>query len=203
MSDTLKQLQEKLVAKRAKLGDLFAHKSTDDDGATVYDFQAVEAEWLPDDVEKLKGGAKTTRICELVKEYTAECEALHDEVVIIEEAETSAKAYAERERLDREPAAAAAHPEGKKEFKTLGEMIIADPIWAKWADPDSSARKTHSIKLPDMGLDDIRKTLFETTAGWLPESLRTGQVVDAVTRPLQVIDIMPKQNTGFAQVVYM
>ncbi|HET99260.1 MAG TPA: phage major capsid protein [Aurantimonas coralicida] len=202
MSDTLKQLREKLAAKRAKLGDLFAHKSTDDDGATVYDFQAVEADWLPDDVEKLKGGAKTTRICEIVKEYTTECEALHDKVVIIEEAETSAKAFEERARLDREPAAAAAHPEGTKaETRGFGERVVADPLWKQWAADEN--RKGTSIKLPDMGMREIRKTLFETTAGWAPESLRTGQVVEAVTRPIQVIDIMPTGNTGFAQVVYM
>ena len=203
MSDTLKQLREKLVAKRARLGDLFAHTIKDaDTGEEEYDFQSVDADWLPTAILEAKGSDKTKRVCALVKTLTTECNDDQDEVGVIEEAVTSAKAFEERERLDREPAAAAAHPEGQKQFKTLGEMIVADPIWKQWV-TDESARKTLQIKLPEMGLRDIYKTLFETTAGWLPESLRTGQVVDAVTRPLQVIDIMPKQNTGFAQVAYM
>ena len=205
MSDTLKQLRDSLVAKRARLGDLFAHKSTGEDGAPAYDFQAVKADWLPDDVAKLEGTQKTARVCELVKSMTAECEDLQDQVAVIEEAVTSAKAFEDRARIDKEPVRRPAHPEGNKsqdENMTLGKRIVTDPIWAKWA-ADDSAKKTLAMKFPEMGMADIRKTLFETTAGWAPESLRTGQVVDAVTRPIQVMDIMPTGNTGFAQVVYM
>ncbi|KKK52792.1 hypothetical protein LCGC14_3101350, partial [marine sediment metagenome] len=201
--DTLKQLREKLVAKRARCGEIFACTTKNaDTGEHDPDFQKFEADWLPTDVAALKGTEKTRRIRDLLLAMVKECGDMQDEVAVMEEVATSAKAFAERERLDREPAAAAAHPEGQKQFKTLGEMIVADPIWKQWV-TDESARKTLQIKLPEMGLRDIYKTLFETTAGWLPESLRTGQVVDAVTRPLQVIDIMPKQNTGFAQVAYM
>ncbi len=203
MSDTLKQLKDKLAARRKRCGEIFACTTKNaDTGENDPDFQKFEADWLPTDVAALKGTEKTRRIRDLVIAMTEECNDMQDEVAVMEEVATSAKAFADRERLDRQPAAAPAHPEGKKEFKTLGEMIVADPIWKQWV-TDESARKTLAIKLPEMGLRDIYKTLFETTAGWLPESLRTGQVVDAVTRPLQVIDIMPKQNTGFAQVAYM
>lgn len=200
MSDTLKQLREKLAAKRARLGDLFAHKSTDDDGKPVYDFQAVEADWLPDDVATLEGTTKSLRIAELANAMTEEVSELHDQVVTLEEASTSAKAFAERERLDRQPASAATHPDGvKAETKSIGQRVVEDPIFKAWQAGDRS----QPIEFPDLGLRDIRKTLFETTAGWAPESLRTGFVAEAVTRPLQAIDIMPSGNTGFAQVVYM
>lgn len=47
------------------------------------------------------------------------------------------------------------------------------------------------------------KTLMTTAAGWAPESLRSGRVVDFATRPLQVADLIPQGNTGSANVVYM
>jgi HK97 family phage major capsid protein len=42
-----------------------------------------------------------------------------------------------------------------------------------------------------------------TSAGWAPESTRTGVVVDDITRPVQISDIMPMGRTGMAAVVYM
>ena len=52
------------------------------------------------------------------------------------------------------------------------------------------------------GLKEL-KTLFQTSAGWEPESTRIGRLVDAVTRPIQVIDIIPGGQTGQASIVYM
>jgi len=47
------------------------------------------------------------------------------------------------------------------------------------------------------------KTLFETGAGWAPESVRSGKVVDAATRPIQVVDIFPQVSTNQASIKYM
>ncbi len=196
MSDTLKQLRESLVAKRARLGDLFAHKSTGDDGASAYDFQAVKADWLPDDVAKLKGTQKTARVCELVQSMTAEVEELQDQVSVIEEAVTSAKAFEDRAKLDKEPVRRPAHPEGRKdEGRTLGERVIAHELYNKWAAGSVDGKMVFE--------ETGAKTLFQTSAGWEPEVTRTGVEVDAVTRPLQIVDILPSGNTGQAAVSYM
>lgn len=40
-------------------------------------------------------------------------------------------------------------------------------------------------------LDIEVKTLMTTTAGWAPETTRSGRVVDIATRPIQVTDIIP------------
>lgn len=53
----------------------------------------------------------------------------------------------------------------------------------------------------EIGLD--LKTLFQTTAGWAPETTRTGRVVDYATRPVQVLDVIPSSPTSQAAVVYM
>ena len=47
------------------------------------------------------------------------------------------------------------------------------------------------------------KPLFQTSAGWAPESIRTGKVVEYATRPIQVIDIIPPGNTNDTSIVYM
>jgi HK97 family phage major capsid protein len=47
------------------------------------------------------------------------------------------------------------------------------------------------------------KTLMETGAGWAPEDLRTGRVVEDAVRPIQVIDLLPSGTTNQSAVVYM
>lgn len=51
-------------------------------------------------------------------------------------------------------------------------------------------------------VDDL-KTLFARTAGWTPETTRTGRVVEYATRPIQVLDLIPTTTTGQAAVKYM
>jgi HK97 family phage major capsid protein len=52
-------------------------------------------------------------------------------------------------------------------------------------------------------LDVDLKALFQTTAGWTPETTRVGVVVPGATRPLQIIDVIPQMPTGQAAVKYM
>lgn len=48
------------------------------------------------------------------------------------------------------------------------------------------------------------KTLFQTSAGWAPESVRIpGLVIDKATRPIQVLDIIPTGPTNMAAIKYM
>lgn len=56
---------------------------------------------------------------------------------------------------------------------------------------------------PEAHLDVEVKTLMETTAGWAPETTRTGRVVEYATRPIQVTDLIPGGSTSQAAVVYM
>lgn len=79
--------------------------------------------------------------------------------------------------------------EGGSQIKSLGDLFV------------------ESVAFKDKGksavLDIELKTLFETTAGWAPETLRTGKVVPIATRPIQVVDIIPMGRTGQSAVVYM
>lgn len=51
--------------------------------------------------------------------------------------------------------------------------------------------------------DVTLKTLFETSAGWAPESTRSGIVVPDAQRPVQVTDLLPMLNTRQAAYKYM
>jgi len=79
-------------------------------------------------------------------------------------------------------------------FKTLGELCVESPALKDY--------KGGGVG-PVAELDVELKTLFQTTAGWLPETTRTGRVVEYATRPIQVLDIIPQGTTGQAAVVYM
>lgn len=52
-------------------------------------------------------------------------------------------------------------------------------------------------------LDVDVKTLFSRSAGWTPESTRSGLLVDIATRPIQVTDLLPSIPTGQAAYKYM
>ena len=46
------------------------------------------------------------------------------------------------------------------------------------------------------------KTLMDTTS-WVPETIRTGKLVDKAQRPIQLLDLIPPGSTSQAAVVYM
>ena len=203
MSETLKHLREKVDAKRAQLRTLFKSIKPGTDGKPSYEFEGAEADWLPEDVAKLEGSAKSLRICEIAGAANDELDVLQAELTVREKAENAAKALALRDRTPVDPPP---HPSGKSgsdvETKGFGQLITEHANWEIWQKSGFTPGACPAIEFKDIGLTQL-KTLFQTSAGWAPESTRTGRVVDAVTRPLQVIDILPTGQTGQANVVYM
>lgn len=87
------------------------------------------------------------------------------------------------------------HPDsGRGERKTLGQRFIDSDQWKK--------SKEGQVDIP-LHLDIELKTLFETTAGFAPESVRSGLLVEGVTRPIQVTDLIPSFTIGQSAFVYM
>jgi HK97 family phage major capsid protein len=77
--------------------------------------------------------------------------------------------------------------------KSFGQMFV-----------ESKAYKGRNGSVgPEAKLDIELKTVMSTGAGWLPETTRTGRVVDFPTRPVQVTEIIPQTTTNQAAVVYM
>jgi len=78
--------------------------------------------------------------------------------------------------------------------RSFGEIIIASPEFQTKA-----AAKWKGSQGIDVNVDISLKTLFETGAGFAPQSVRSGLMVEGVTRPLQLTDLIPtrpiNQNT--------
>jgi HK97 family phage major capsid protein len=83
--------------------------------------------------------------------------------------------------------------------KSLGQIIVGSIAFKK----AKSDRGQFGSDEKGFGIPEL-KTLFQTTAGWAPESTRVpGLIIDKATRPIQVLDVIPSGNTGQAAVKYM
>lgn len=191
----LKEARAKLDAKREEMRSVVKQLEQDGDNQAVLTAESVESlTGLGAEIDKLTGSAKSIRVAEWFRDTSAEIDECAVEVETLESAEKAVDDFQRREKTAKRPAQ---HPEGKVKAKSFGEMITSHPKFKLWREGGGKQRFV-------IGEDEAEaKALFITTSGWAPESTRTGQVVDAVTRPAQVLDIMPRGATGQALVVYM
>lgn len=103
-------------------------------------------------------------------------------------------------------------PGNQGQFKSLGQQVVEHPEFKAFLKSRGDAGA--SINLRDMLPSDFlakaaqfdtigRKALMTTAAGFAPESLRLPGFVEGVTRPIQLLDILPMGSTGQAAVPYM
>lgn len=91
------------------------------------------------------------------------------------------------------------HPNGGngRQVKTLGEMFTESDRYKNW-------RRGEQI---EVGFEDYDpkqlKTLMETGAGFAPENLRIGRIVESAQRRPMVDEMIPSTTTTQAAVVYM
>lgn len=131
-----------------------------------------------------------------VKARNVELDDLGAELVQIEAREISA-AIADREKERNTPfrGGTVQHPanlDGR--IKSFGELFVESKEFS-----ESRDRKQNLPVVIDIAL----KTLFQTSAGFAPQSTRTGQVVEAVARPIQVLDLIPSRPLNQASEKYM
>ena len=193
---TLSELRKKRDDARKFLASIFTESlSKKADGSKEYDFRKVTV--LKDGIENLEGTAKSVAVAGRVQKLNAELDEFCKQVENLEAAEKIAAENEKREStLNRQPLPGS--PIDIKEQKTVGQLITEHETFKKWL----GGSRDGKIELAEVSINSL-KTLFQTSAGWLPESIRIGQVVDAVTRPLQILDIMPVGQTGMANIVYM
>lgn len=131
--------------------------------------------------------------CEEVRRRNDELEAL---VLERERLGETARIEAVNRRALEEDALPRRLPVGGKrapENRGLGDLFVAS----------NAFRDYRAGRGPAAELDVDLKTLFQTTAGWAPESTRTGRVVPFASQSLRVADIVPRTETGQSAVVYM
>jgi HK97 family phage major capsid protein len=185
MSSALLEKRKEMDAKRQKVADIFAECKTSDN---QYDLMKSK---------KLTGKDEPERAGE-IRKMRLELEDLgkkFDEQMYIEQA-----AFDTNEEMKglSEPAGNSFRfPEGgKKEFNCKPGQMFTDSHEFK----GFKARKGDKLSLE---LDIPVKTLMTTSAGFAPESIRTGEVIEYPVQPNTVYDILPKGSTNQAAVIYM
>ncbi len=177
----LKEAQEKLNAKRDGLAAIFAEAGPE------YDMSKVKS--LSGDSH-----AKVAQIGELNTEID-ECKSKVDELLVVARAAAvaaehkgSAATETGSEQDDR-PRTKSGRP------KSFAEMIVSSDAIKGYKGGGAG---------PVSNLDVDLKSLFQTSAGWDPEDLRTGRVEMFPTRPApHVIDVFPQTTTSMSTVKYM
>ncbi len=147
----------------------------------------------------------TVAIVEKIREDSKQLSDLNDELRQTREADGAYNAPATKQNIF--------HPMGGEDgrmqpgdqgrqpvYKGIGQQLVEHKDFAIMR-----KQKGFAIEIKDYDLHDLmgRKTLFQTSAGWPPESVRSGVVVPAVTRPLQVMDIIPAGIISQAVAKYM
>lgn len=105
----------------------------------------------------------------------------------------------DNERRERElsiPSSSTREPAADTRVKTLGQMFVESKAYREvWV-------KNRKGETPVM-LDVDLKTLFETGAGFAPESVRSGLLVPSAQAPLALIDLVPTRPMTQAVDKYM
>jgi HK97 family phage major capsid protein len=176
----LKEAKAGLNAKRDELAAIFK------EAGDAYDMDKVKS--VP--------GDRTAKV-DFIKQLNAEIDERKskvDELNVIARAAGAAKDAEETESGHKDVPDLPERKAGR--HKSIGELFIA-----------SQAFKGYSTGLgvgPAANLNLELKTLFQTGAGWAPESIRTGRVEMFPTRPApHVVEFLPQTTTSQASVVYM
>lgn len=175
----LTEVREKLGAKHELLGQVL--KQAGDD----HDFTKVSAFG-----EELDVAAKVEKF----RELNTEMGELAAKARKLELAEAGQRWQDVQTDMD-SPARDIPHPQAGAEGKSIGQRFVESEEY--------QAFRQDRTKGMSVEFDIELKTLMSTSAGFAPESTRTGRIVEAATRPIQVLDLIPMTGTGQASVVYM
>jgi HK97 family phage major capsid protein len=182
MKDKLKELRGKIEERRAKLHEVFEQAGADMDMSKVTvlegDSQAK--------VEAIR--ALNTEL----EELGTEAEPLEQEAAEMDRAKRQAEEFAESRQGHPLPPKAQREGDQQEPLKSFGELLMESGA--------ATERKGDAVELGDI---DPMATLFETGAGWEPENVRSGRLVEKAVRPIQVIDVIPGGSTGQSSVVFM
>ncbi len=171
----LKEAQDKLGAKRKSLHEIFEQAGPDRDLAKV---TSIDGDTK----------AKVDHIRVLNDEIDDLAKGV-EELLMLEAAAAKAKDH----ESGSEPGDGAEPPAGKQTIKSVGAQFLG-----------SDTMKGYSGgRTADVNIDVDLKTLFQTSAGWTPESTRGPRVVDYVTTPLQLLDVIPTSTTTQTSIKFM
>lgn len=182
----LKEAQDKLDAKRKSLFDILT------ESGPTYDMSQVKS--LSGDTHD-----KVTFIGQLNTEID-ELKSKVDELIPV--ARAAATVAGMTEETKRSGAVEAGtdlevHTKGgKHEVKGFADRICDSPAIKSFVRGSGQGPLAH--------IDLELKTLMTESAGWAPQSIRTGALIEFPTRPApRVVDLLPQTTTMFPAVMYM
>lgn len=199
-----KEAQEKLQTRQDDLAKVFAAAKTDDG---QYDYSKAK-DLFPEVTDAIG-------VAEKVKQLNSEADEIAKHLETFLEADKAAAALESRgkARGGFVHPGAGGRPSNEQQFKSVGQHIIEAKNFKDWM-ANGKGDAGASINIEGMLPSDFlakaamfdtmgRKALMSTTAGFAPESIRLPGFVDAVTRPIQLLDILPMGTISQAAVPYM
>lgn len=199
---TRKEAEEKLQTRQGDLAKVFEAAKTDDGS---YDYSKA--------ISVVSGAADAIAVAEHVKALNAEADQLARHLETFLEADKAAAALDARgkARGGFVHPGQGGQPANRGQFKSLGEAVIEAKAFKDWRQHakgggiDLAIDMLPSDFLAKAALFNTigNKALMTTAAGFAPESIRMPGFVEAVTRPIQLLDILPMGSTGFELVKYM
>lgn len=203
---TLEQAQEKMATRQDELAAVFKEAKADDG---TYDY--TKAKTLGAEVKN------SSDFRDAIKQRNDELDALGKHIETLTEIKSIEDSVAQREKGVRGfplPGQGGGdhRPDNRGQFKSLGEQVIEAKGFKQWL---GSPRGNHFEMQFERALaSDFlakaarfetigTKALMTTAAGFAPENIRMPGFVEAPTRPIQFIDILPMNRTGQSSVVYM
>jgi len=115
--------------------------------------------------------------------------------------------------IDPSPFAPGAKAKGTRQVKNLGQLVAEREVYQDWAKNGAPRGTGINLQFKDVWPSDLlaqgpnfrtlQNTLFETGAGWDPEAIRQPGFVEAVSRPIQIIDMIPLARTNSDTIKYM
>lgn len=172
----------------------------------VYELAGESYDFDNKEIFELLGVKSTMEVTEKLRSLNAECEDLYlkaKEAYDIEVIEERQKAIGTE--LKRPGHLALHHPDpngdarlpARAEIKSFGQLFVEAPEYKAYRDAKGSV-KQFTVVIEDADV----KTLFQRPTGWGPDARPSGLFVEAATRPIQVLDLIPMANTDQSSVVY-
>lgn len=175
-SNALVEKRQQFAAKQKELAEAFEIAK---DG-NVYDFSRKAA------LEKL-GAVDSSDAVAKVKARNIELETLNRELVAAELSEVKSAIDSRSAERSRPVSSQSVAHSGDMTAKSFGQLVAASEEYKEFR---REGCKTGHIAA--VNVDISLKTLMQVAVdGFTPESVRTGLLVEAATRPIQVLDLIP------------
>lgn len=189
---TATELREKYHAKDAHIAKAFELAGENKDFSKKEVLEHLGVKSSTEAVEKIS--TLNTELHELWKET----KSAHDLEVVEERRKMMAA------ELGRPANLPGIHPSGsgdgeppRRQTKSLGQQFVESDAYKAFRESQGGIQE-FTVPIEDADV----KTLFQRPLGWGPDSRPIDRFVEAPTRPIQVLDLIPMDTTDQASVVY-